>query len=170
MSIPDRWSRHASRLALASDVLIVILLLSTVVVVLTGGFRYEIGGFRLSIRTPERLLLWAAILIVIRRVAGPPSSIWKSIRNAVARSRPLPADERTLFGAEGAWRSPRAIGELAAVLLFCAAVSVAVTWPQIVKLYHVPDLGDPLSSTWRVAWGAHAMVTNPLTFLDGNVF
>ena len=170
MSIPDRWSRPASRLALASDVLIVILLLSTIMVVLTGGFRTEIGGFRLSIRTPERLLLWAAILIVIRRFAGPPSSIWKSIRDGVARSRPLPSDERALFGAEGAWRSPRAIGELAVVLLFFAAVTVAVTWPQIVKLYHVPDLGDPLFSTWRVAWVAHALATNPLNVFEGNIF
>jgi hypothetical protein len=170
LSIPDRWSRHANRLALASDVLIVILLLSTVVVVLTGGFRYEVGGLRLSIRTPERLLLWAAILIVIRRLTGPPSSIWKSIRDGVARSRPLPADEHALFGAEGAWRSPRAAGELAAVLLYYAAVTIATTWPQIVKLYYVPDLGDPLFSTWRVAWVAHALATNPLNVFDGNIF
>ena len=32
------------------------------------------------------------------------------------------------------------------------------------------DLGDPLYQSWQLAWGAHALVTRPLSPWDGNVF
>ena len=35
------------------------------------------------------------------------------------------------------------------------AVAVVMTYPQVQRLDSVPDPGDPLFSTWRLAWIAH---------------
>lgn len=52
---------------------------------------------------------------------------------------------------------------LAAVILFL---------PLIANLgSQIPlDLGDPLSQSWQVAWGGHALLTQPLSFWQSNQF
>ena len=52
---------------------------------------------------------------------------------------------------------------------FAAFVAV-LTWPQAALLHSVPDKGDPLFSTWRIAWVAHQIVRDPLRLFDGNIF
>jgi hypothetical protein len=34
----------------------------------------------------------------------------------------------------------------------------------------VPDIGDPLLSTWRIAWIAHQIVRDPIHLFDANIF
>src|SRR5436309_1088273 len=41
---------------------------------------------------------------------------------------------------------------------------------QIRHLDYVPDLGDPLFSTWRVAWVNHQLFTDPRHLFDSNIF
>jgi len=53
-----------------------------------------------------------------------------------------------------------------------ALVAAAMTWPT---LRHpastIPvDLGDPLLQAWQLAWGGHALATQPLHAFDSNTF
>jgi hypothetical protein len=41
---------------------------------------------------------------------------------------------------------------------------------QIRHLDRIPDLGDPLFSTWRVAWVNHQLFSNPRHLFDANIF
>ncbi|MEJ7715284.1 MAG: hypothetical protein WKF40_06095 [Thermoleophilaceae bacterium] len=52
------------------------------------------------------------------------------------------------------------------------AVAVAMHWPLVLHLGEdVPeDLGDPLSQAWQVAWGGHALATQPLEYFQSNQF
>lgn len=46
-----------------------------------------------------------------------------------------------------------------------------VTWPQVIRLgTHVATHQDPLLSTWRLAWIAHALRTDPGHLFDANIF
>src|SRR6478735_8283622 len=49
------------------------------------------------------------------------------------------------------------------------AVAV-VLHDQIYHLDRIPDLGDPLFSTWRVAWVNHQLFSNPRHLFDANIF
>ena len=55
---------------------------------------------------------------------------------------------------------------------FCIYVgfSVIATWPQVVRLDSVPDHVDSYFSLWRLAWIAHALVSDPRHLFDGNIF
>jgi hypothetical protein len=167
MSAPQTPGRSVHWLALVVDILIVALVVTAMVLGATGGFRTEIAGIRLSARSPDRALLLAVALLFSRRFFGPR-------RESVARllawgHAPLPSGEAEVFGRDGR-RAFRVLGELTGVALFCAALTAAVTWPQIVRLDHVPDLGDPLFNVWRVSWVAHQLPRDPLHIFDGNIF
>ncbi len=56
------------------------------------------------------------------------------------------------------------------VLGLFAVLTVAMTWPQARDLRAVPDPGDPLFSTWRLAWIAHQLPRDPLHLFDANAF
>jgi len=59
----------------------------------------------------------------------------------------------------------------AAVLLLFAALTVLMTWPQARHLdSRVYDADDPLLSIWRISWIAHALPSQPLDLLNGNIF
>ena len=51
-------------------------------------------------------------------------------------------------------------------------LAVAATWPLIGSLSSVvpQDAGDPLAQAWQVAWGGHALVTQPLHLFEANGF
>ncbi|HEY7601804.1 MAG TPA: hypothetical protein VIB60_04805 [Methylomirabilota bacterium] len=58
---------------------------------------------------------------------------------------------------------------LVAVLL--TALAVVLTWPAAALLgTTVPDLGDPVLTTWILAWNVHALGTAPLRLFDANMF
>ena len=61
---------------------------------------------------------------------------------------------------------------LAGVTLLFAALTAAMTYPQVAQLGSgvSPDTGDPLFSTWRLAWVAHQLTHDPLHLFDANIF
>lgn len=56
--------------------------------------------------------------------------------------------------------------------VWCLLVAVYATWPLAAHAgTHVAgNLGDPLEIAWRFAWGAHAVVHQPLHLFDANMF
>jgi hypothetical protein len=59
---------------------------------------------------------------------------------------------------------------LVAVALLCA-LTVIATWPAALHLAsRVPGHDDPLFSIWRLAWVAHAIVSDPTHLFDANIF
>jgi hypothetical protein len=57
------------------------------------------------------------------------------------------------------------------VLLLLAALAVALTWPAAARLGSMArDLGDPLLTTWILAWDVHALATTPFRLFDANMF
>ena len=65
----------------------------------------------------------------------------------------------------------RAWGESVGVLLLLTAVAIVLTWPATARLGSaVIDLGDPLLTTWILAWDVHALRTAPFRFFDANMF
>src|SRR5262245_60380234 len=55
---------------------------------------------------------------------------------------------------------------------FFSALTVAKTYPLIWHFgTHLPDsAGDPLLVTWILAWGAHALTTDPWNLFNANIF
>ena len=61
---------------------------------------------------------------------------------------------------------------VAAAAIVFVALTAVMTYPQIRFLTQpvVPDYGDPLLSTWRLAWIAHQLPRDPLHLFDANIF
>lgn len=72
------------------------------------------------------------------------------------------------------WRSsPRLRGrEVALAGLAGVLLAVLLFWPLAIHLGRdIPlDLGDPLPQSWQVAWGGHALASQPLDFFQSNQF
>lgn len=72
------------------------------------------------------------------------------------------------------WGRSPSIGRREVLLVAVCGVAVAVVQflPLIAQLgSSIPlDLGDPLSQSWQVAWGGHALLTQPLSFWQSNQF
>ncbi len=72
------------------------------------------------------------------------------------------------------WDSSPSIGRREVMLVAIAAIAISVVQflPLISNLGdQIPlDLGDPLSQSWQVAWGGHALLTQPLAFWQSNQF
>ena len=62
--------------------------------------------------------------------------------------------------------------EVVLAALGALAISVVMNWPLPLHLFDtIPkDLGDPLPQAWQVAWGGHALATQPLDFFQSNQF
>jgi hypothetical protein len=66
-------------------------------------------------------------------------------------------------------RSRRALTVSAASLL----AAIVMTWPLVTGLGHLgrtQNSGDAKFSVWNIAWVAHALVTDPTTVFDANIF
>jgi hypothetical protein len=141
------------------DIIIFLLLIAAIVVTATGGYRKVVLGLRFTMTSGVRLLVWAAILAALRH--------WRVPRHPVLRKlRPVEVDTDQWFGqttGQRAWHGVAVAG--CAVLL-----TIVMTWPQTAKLGWVPDIGDPLLSTWRIAWIAHQIVRDPIHLFDANMF
>jgi hypothetical protein len=164
---------NLSKKALAADLLAATLITVGCVALFSNDLTLRIAGMRISLRTSWRPFLLAVIVLAVRNwlVRRPPSFAWliapfrrSSLARLVKEARdPLPLDERALFGKPAAQ-------EFALVVLGFSALTVALTWPQIIRLYSVADLGDPLFSIWRIAWISHQLPRNPLALFDANQF
>lgn len=64
------------------------------------------------------------------------------------------------------------VAELALLLAGSVLLACLVHWPLPVKLDEVfpRDLGDPIVQAWQVAWGGHALATQPFDFFQANQF
>lgn len=84
----------------------------------------------------------------------------------VAGDRPAP-DEGTPAGS----RRSRLALHLGALAWF-GLVALYATWPLAAHAGSrvLGNLGDPLEIAWRLAWGAHAVVHEPLHLFDANMF
>lgn len=70
-------------------------------------------------------------------------------------------------------RSPRLEFALhAGAFAWFLLIAVYATWPLAAHAGTsvLGNLGDPLEVTWRLAWGAHAVVHQPLHLFDANMF
>ena len=72
------------------------------------------------------------------------------------------------------WAASPAIGraEIAWVVLAGVALAVLTTWPLVLHLSTriAPDLGDPVRTSWEIAWVGHAMLHSPGHLFDSNAF
>jgi hypothetical protein len=152
------------RFAGGADAVFVALIALVVVIEITGGFRGEILGLRVSITSPWKVFAWAVLIVGLRHVAVPRPSLLSRLtldETDVMTPRAL-ADE-----AVGGARRGR---QLAFVLAFFTVVTVWMLLAQILAPFSVPDLGDPLISIWRLAWVAHQLPRDPLHLFDANIF
>jgi hypothetical protein len=58
-----------------------------------------------------------------------------------------------------------------ALLALLTVLTIVVTYPQITHLTTgVHDFGDPLLNAWALAWTPHALVSQPASLFDANIF
>ncbi|MBJ7458063.1 MAG: hypothetical protein JHD02_02630 [Thermoleophilaceae bacterium] len=62
--------------------------------------------------------------------------------------------------------------EIALVCAGAVLLAIVVHWPLPLKLADVfpRDLGDPIVQAWQVAWGGHALMSQPLEFFQANQY
>jgi len=161
--------------ARAADALTLTILLVSPIVAATGGFRVIVYGLLVSVRSVDRLILCALVISAIRHWAVRSPTLLQRVRAFPERvpedaddRAPLAPDEHALFADRRSfWRAAL---EFAGLSIGFGLLVVVMTWPQAARLDMVPDLGDPLFSTWRLAWTAHQIVRDPLHLFDGNIF
>ncbi len=159
--------------ASALDVLTLALLaLAAWAFVMGDGPHGHIAGIRISLTSELRLSVAAAFITAIRHLAFHRPTLWDRLKPASdwmftpGASRPLSANNR--FDCPGTGRLRfRELGLVAALMVVLTAI---ITYPQIVDLDAVTDLGDPLFSIWRLAWIAHQLPRDPLHLFDANIF
>jgi hypothetical protein len=156
------------RVAIALDWLALILAAAAVITAWTGGFYTVIGGIRLSIRNPDRLLVPAVVALGLRwwwfrgtvRPFGVEPARWQAWRARLFR---LDADRLDVPAL--AWPLRLALATFG-VLIF-GAVLLA---PQLRHMDAVPDFGDPLFSIWRMGWVYEQWRGDPRPLFGGNIF
>jgi hypothetical protein len=62
--------------------------------------------------------------------------------------------------------------EVLVATIASVVIAVVMTWPLVLDIGDVVprDIGDPLAIAWQPAWGGHALLNQPLDFLDSNRF
>ncbi|HVH27636.1 MAG TPA: glycosyltransferase family 39 protein [Vicinamibacterales bacterium] len=167
---PPLWAHVA-------DIAALVLLGISAYVVVNGGFVIRPLSIRISFRSADRAFLWVVGLVVVRhlllRRPALPERIHEWVRQ-LARSAGRLRDDAELLGIRplsfGTWRE--AVWVLAGVTLLFAALTAGMTYPQALQLGSgvSPDTGDPLFSTWRLAWIAHQLAHDPLHLFNANIF
>ncbi len=65
----------------------------------------------------------------------------------------------------------QAIFRFIALTLAYTLLTILFTWPIVTSLgNHIADYGDPVDSAWRLSWGQHQLLHDPLHLFDSNVF
>jgi hypothetical protein len=149
-------------LARIADALVLLLLVTAVVVELSGGFTGEPWGIRLSITSISRVLMWAAIVLLLRHAWVRRPSLWQRL-----------GPDRFLRDPGGHVVAPAPAASLkthAAVIGGFLALACVMMFEQVANLRSVTDLGDPLFSLWRLDWVAYQLRTDPWHLFDANIF
>lgn len=168
---PPLWVR-------AADVVTVTLLLLAVTVWMTGGFVLHPAGVRVSVTSEGRILVWALGFLVARHAWCRRPAIHQRFaavfRGAVRTEDGQPLDELLAEPAAAPVPPSRAtlVVRAVAVILLFWGLTFAMTYPQIRVLDRsvTLEIGDPLLSTWRLAWVAHQLPRDPWHLFDGNIF
>ena len=158
--------------ARAADAATIALLLLATFVAFEGGFVVEPAGIRLSVRSEWRVLLWTGALVALRHLLVPWRPLHRRVTEGLGAAARAPGplrDDHALLGPPAPDRREerrrsrrRLIVEILGVFLVYTALTAYMTYPQIRKLDHaVQDIGDPLLSTWRLAWIAHQLPRIP---------
>jgi hypothetical protein len=169
-----RWARLA-------DLLSVTLLGLALYIAAHGGGVNRVAGIRLALRSEWRILFWVGALILVRHVLvrrDPlPRRIVRGVRTIARWHGPLQDDAMCAVSNKAADRGTKAtrsrrLVTAVGVLALFATLTVILTYPQVRLLTTsvTPDFGDPLLSTWRLAWFAHQLPRDPLHLFDGNIF
>jgi hypothetical protein len=120
-SSPPRWAR-------ALDLTCLLLVVLAALIAMSGGFRVNTAGIRISLTSPYRVLIWAVALAAVRHVAAPRAPIYRDLPSRLA----------------AAWRTPEARTAASAVIgtrpviLFAGYLAVL--------MIGFPDTGAP----WRL--------------------
>jgi len=150
------------------DWLTLTFVVATLVILLTGGFTFRVGGVRVTARNPYRPAIAALAAIALRvaldrrtRPFAGPAGLVLRIRGRIYAGDtdaviPLPRDST--------WRR-RAI-----VACGLCAFGTVLLLPQLRRLDSVPDLGDPLFSIWRLGWVYHKLLGDPRPLFSPNIF
>jgi hypothetical protein len=185
--MPFPLELHRSALppwARAADIAAIALLFLALFVLMDGGALTTLAGVRISVRSFWRPVMWALALIALRHlfVRSPriDQSMIADIGHAARAAGPLVEDTRRRAADRGVTapavsREPQLVRRLVAgalVLALFVFLTALMTYPQV---YHLSrglsiDYGDPLFSTWRLAWIAHQLRTDPAHLFDGNIF
>jgi hypothetical protein len=168
---PPLWVRTV-------DVVTVALVFLAFTVWITGGFVLHPAGLRVSFREEWRVFAWAIGFLGLRHFFFRRPAIHDRLvsgMRAVARTqKALPLDDLMVEGAGPVSRPSRSTVILRAVGVIALfwGLTFAMTYPQIKVLDRGVslDIGDPLLSTWRLAWLAHQLPLDPWHLFDGNIF
>lgn len=157
---PPAWAR-------AIDFLCLLLVVLAGVVWIWGGVRLRAAGFRLSLTSPVRLLVWAIAIAAGRHLVSPASPIYRDLPRRLAGWRR--ATIANDVADAPASTAPRTFVPL--LILLFAALTAMMTYPLV---WHVRDAvydpGDPLLNLWVLRWIAHQLPADPAHLFDGNIF
>jgi hypothetical protein len=164
-----------------ADVLAIALLIFAVGLLLYGGGSFRIAGAHVSIKSAWRPAVWAGIVICLRHLKVRRLPLHRRVLGGLQSiiHAPEPVHQDVLFGtgARSAVVAPAARRRRAAlmavgVLGLYAALTLVMTYPQVTVIDRgvSVDIGDPLLSTWRLAWIAHQLPRDPLHLFDANIF
>ena len=108
---------------------------------------------------------WLCLVIIVRFIVGKRigpfgtlTAPWQRVVDSIGE------DPFLAISAPGHWR------RAAFAALGIAAALAILLQNQLLHMYSVPDLGDPLFSIWRIAWVDHQLIANPLYLFDANIF
>jgi hypothetical protein len=175
--VSDEGARALPLWARAADLLAIALFLLGCYVAAEGGFVARAIGLRIALRSEWRLFAWTAGFVLLRHLFVRQRPLWERLGDGLRRVAHVLAPR-----AEELWladRDPAAARSRtwrlrygAAIVLGFAALTVLMTYPQVLGLDRAvtPDYGDPLLSTWRLAWFAHQLPHDPLHLFDANIF
>jgi hypothetical protein len=152
-SVGVRWTHHA---AAVTDVVLVSLAGFALLADLLGGLKLRVGDDVVLRSGADLALAVFGLLLVrmtfLRRVPSLGQRLRTRLRTNDLLFEPPPSRELI-------W----------AVLVYCGATTYMLR-EQLVAYTHVPDLGDPLFSMWRLAWVAHQLPLDPRHLFDANIF
>ncbi len=164
-----RGRRRLARPAiLLIDLLIVLAVAAVAMALMSDGIRGNIGGLRFSVRTPERPLALAAVLLAVRwwfaRGAGAFGSAPGSA-GRLARRWLVPGLDRPVAATADDVRRARTFAAIG-----YGAIAALLLHTQLAHMTSVPDLGDPVFSMWRLGWVYLQLQGDPRPLFDANIF
>jgi hypothetical protein len=154
---------HFHALATILDGVVIASVSIAVVLLLGGSPSVQIGGRSILLPHLWRLLLFAAVVAVLRYWVERDAPVLALLRTDDVR---LTLDaERERFAKPSP--APPALKYYA---LAAAAASLVWVTPHLRHIRHVPTLGDPIFSAWRLARLTQQLLNEPTRLFDGNIF